>query len=67
MILKFVLPIDLVHFAQNCVQIYAMGPHYYYIKIGSGNGLVPLGNKPLHENNVDQVIWHYMASAGHNQ
>ena len=30
-------------------QVNATGPHCWEVNIGSGNGLVPSGNKPLHE------------------
>ena len=35
--------------------------------IGSGNVLVPSGNKPLPEPNDDLDLWHHMASLGHNE
>ena len=34
---------------------------------GSGNGLVPLCNKPLPEPHVEPDLFHYMASLGHNE
>ena len=36
------------------------------INIGSGNGLVPSGNKPLPEPMLTQDLCHHMASLGHN-
>ena len=41
-------------------------PQVYHKTIGSGNGLVPSGNKPLPEAMVFQV-YHQMASLGHNE
>ena len=37
------------HFLLNCLQGKATRPHWWWVGIGSGNGLVPLGNKPLPE------------------
>ena len=42
-------------------------PCWWLINIGSSYGLVPSVNKPLHEPNVDQVLWHHMASLGRNE
>ena len=36
-------------------------PHWWYINIGTGNGLVPSGNKPLSEPMMTQI------SPGHNE
>ena len=33
----------------NCPQVIVTGPHWWKVNIGSGNGLVPSGNKPLPE------------------
>ena len=33
----------------NCPQIILTGPYWWKVNIGSGNGLVLPGNKPLHE------------------
>ena len=33
----------------NCCQINITGPDWWSVKIGSGNGLMPSGNKPLPE------------------
>ena len=37
------------------------------VNTGSGNGLVPLGNKPFTWASVDQDLRHYMVSLGHNE
>ena len=36
-------------FLWNCYQVNATKPHWSLVNIGSGNGLVPSGNKPLPE------------------
>ena len=38
-----------------------IGPNWWYVNIGSGNGLLFSGNKPLFEPMLTQfcVIWHY--------
>ena len=53
------------------IQVYyskmnAKGPHWLYIDIGSGNGLLPSGNKPLSEPMLTE-IYVYIASLGHNE
>ena len=42
------------------------GLHWWAVSIGSGNGLVPSGNKPLPEPMLTQIC-HHMASLGHNE
>ena len=42
------------------------GPCWWYVSIGSSNGLVPSGNKPFIWTNVNPVLCHHMASLGHN-
>ena len=40
----------------------AMGPYWWYVRIGSGNALVPSGNKPLFEPRLSQIyiaIWRH--------
>ena len=40
------------------------GPHWWLVNIGSGNGLVPSGNKPLPEPKLTHIyvaIWHHWA------
>ena len=37
------------HFQWNCPQVKASRSHWWLVSIGSGNGLVPSGNKPLSE------------------
>ena len=39
----------LKYFLWNCYQVNATTPHWSLVNIGSGNGLVPSGNKPLPE------------------
>ena len=44
----------------KCPQVIVTGPHWWYINIGSGNGLVPSGTKPLPEPMLTQFyvgIW----------
>ena len=36
-------------FLWNCYQVKATTPHWSLANIGTGNGLVPLGTKPLPE------------------
>ena len=43
------------------------GPHWWSVNIGSGNGLVPSGNKPLPEPMLAQIIPDHTASLGHNE
>ena len=43
----------------------ATTPHWSLVNIGSGNGLVPSGNKPLPEPMLTQIC-HHMASLCHN-
>ena len=47
---------------QNCPQMNVTGPYWWQVIIGSGNGLVPTGNKPLPEPMLTQIfvaIWHH--------
>ena len=44
------------HFVWNCPQVNATGLHWWYVNIGSGNGLVPSGNKPLPEPMLIQIF-----------
>ena len=37
------------HSLWNCSQVNPTEPHYWEVNVGSGNGLVPSGNKPLQE------------------
>ena len=37
------------YFLGNCYQVNATNPHWSLVNIGSGNGLVPSGNKPIPE------------------
>ena len=39
----------LFYFLWNCYQVNDKTPHWSLVNIGSGNGLVPSGNKPLPE------------------
>ena len=49
----------LEYFLWNCNQLNATTPHWSLINIGSGNGLVPSGNKPLPEPMLTQIIAPY--------
>ena len=44
----------------------ATRPHRWLVNIGSGNGLVPAGNKPLFNPMLTQTC-HHMVSLGHNE
>ena len=49
-----------LYFLWNCYQVSATRPHWSLINIGSGNGLVSSGNKPLPEPILTQIyvaIW----------
>ena len=35
------------HFSWNCYHVNATGPHWWYLNIGSSNGLMSPGNNPL--------------------
>ena len=46
----------------NCPNMNAIGLHWWSVSIGSGNGLVPSGNKPLPEPMLTQIfvtIWRH--------
>ena len=45
----------------NCIQM--NGPYWWWVNVGSGNGLVPTGNKPL----PNPDLCHHMVSLGHNE
>ena len=47
---------------QNNSRVNATEPHLWKDNIGSGNGLVPWGNKPLPEPILNQI---YVALYGH--
>ena len=49
----------------NFPQMDATGTYWWQVNIGSCNGLVPWGNKPLPEPMLTQICCH-MASQGHN-
>ena len=44
----------------------SLGLHWWSVNTGSGNGLVPSGNKPLPEPMLTQISRH-LASQGHNE
>ena len=51
----------LMHLLLNYGEIKATGLHCLTVNIGSGNGLVPSGNKPLPETMLIKIyvtIWH---------
>ena len=39
----------------NCPQMNVTRPYWWWVNIGSGNGLVPSGNKPLPEPMLTQI------------
>ena len=45
----------LVQFLLNCFQEHATEPYWLLVNIGSGNGLVPSGNKPLPDPMLTQI------------
>ena len=52
-------------FLWNCPQMNAAGPYWWPVKpvnTGSGNGLMPSGNKPLSQpmlTKFDHAVWHH--------
>ena len=49
----------------NCSQMNVTGPHSWLVNIGSGNDLLPSGNKPLPEPVLTEIyiaIWHHWVS-----
>ena len=57
------------HHLWNCTNMNVTGLHWPSFNIGSGNGLVPSGNKPLPEPMLamTQISCCHMASLGHNE
>ena len=50
------------YFMWNCPQVNATRPDWWQVNIGSGNGLVPSGKKPLPEPMLTQIsvaIWRH--------
>ena len=50
------------HLLRNCPDMKVTGLHWWSVNIGSGNGLVPSGTKPLPEPVLTQIsiaIWHH--------
>ena len=50
------------HLLWNCPNMNVTGLHWWSVNIGSGNGLVLSGNKPLPEPMLTQIcvtIWHH--------
>ena len=50
------------HLLRNCPDMNVTGLHWWSVNIGSGNGLVPSGNKPLPEPMLTQInvaIWRH--------
>ena len=43
------------HLLWNCPNMNVIGLHWWSVNIGSGNGLVPSGNKPLPEPMLTQI------------
>ena len=50
----------------NCFQVISKKSHYWQLNIGSANGLVPSGNKPLLEPMLTETCQH-LASPGLNE
>ena len=50
---------------KHCSGMNTKGNHWWQVKIGTGNGLMPSGTKPLPEPMLNQSC-HQMASLGHN-
>ena len=49
----------------NCAQINITGPHWWKVNIGSGDGLVPSGIKPLLELMLTQInvaVWRHLVT-----
>ena len=55
------------HLLWNCLNMNVTGLHWWSVNFGSGNGLVPSGNKPLPEPMFDPDLCHHMAWLGHNE
>ena len=49
----------LKHLLWNCPNMNVSGLHWWSVNIGSGNGLVPSGNKPLPEVMLTQILSPY--------
>ena len=47
--------------------MYVTWCYWWLVNIGSGNGWVPSGNKPLPKANVDPDLCRHIASLGHNE
>ena len=45
----------------------SFGLHWWSVNIGTGNGLVPSGKKPLHEPMLTQISCRHMTSLCHNE
>ena len=54
-------------FLWNFPQVIVIGLHWLLVNIGSGNGWVPSGNKPLPEPMLTKIFCHRMAWLGHNE
>ena len=62
---KVISSIDLEHILCNYLQVNATRPHLWLVKLGSDNGLVPSGNKPLPEPMLTQffvAIWYHQTT-----
>ena len=55
-----------MHLLGNYPDMNVTELHWWSVNIGSGNGLVPSGNKLLPEQMLIQICRH-MASLGHNE
>ena len=67
-IFKRILVIDGWGISSEIALIWlSLGLHWWSVNIGSGNGLVPSGNKPLPKPMLTQISWRHMVSLGHNE
>ena len=58
--------IQLERFLWNYPKVNGTRPYCWLVNIGSGNGLVPSGTKPLSEPMMTQIYVN-MVSIGHNE
>ena len=56
-----------LYFDPNFTDHCSSGSNYQWGRICSGNGLAPAGCHAITWTNINQDIWHHMASPGHNE
>ena len=59
--------IHILVYPWNCSHVNATRLHWWEVNIGSGNGLVPSGTKPLPVPMLTHIYAAIMASLGHNK